>query len=72
MHEAKTHLSRLVKRAVNGEEIVLAVAGKPQVRLVPVDSPKFERKLGTMKGQIWIADNFDDPMPEFEKDFYGE
>jgi len=67
IHQAKTQLSKLVEEAARGEEIIIAKAGKPIARLVPLE--KTERKLrtpGGMKGQIWIADNFDEPMSEEE------
>ena len=58
MHEAKTHLSRLVAEALDGEDVVIAKAGKQLVKLVPCERP--QRKLGLLEGQIWIADDFDD------------
>lgn len=65
MHEAKTHLSRLVARAVNGEEIVIARGDTPQVKLVPVeDRPKTRRVPGRLAGQISIPDSFFEPMSE--------
>ncbi len=65
LYEAKTQLSSLVERAAKGEEIVIAKAGKPKVRLVPVEpSGKGLRQPGGLKGKIWIADDFDDPLPD--------
>ena len=61
MHKAKAELSKLVARAVAGEEIVLTRNGKPVVRLVPVRQP---RVPGGMKGKIWISPDFDAPLPE--------
>jgi prevent-host-death family protein len=65
IHEAKTHLSRLVEQAAAGDEIVIAKAGRPLARLVAfrpaVEEP---RKLGRLKGQIAIPDDFDAPLPE--------
>ena len=49
-----------------GEEVVIARAGKPAARLVPVDPLKPRRKAGRWKGRVWIAPDFDDPLPEFE------
>ena len=67
MHEAKTHLSSLVARAIGGEEIVIARGDKPQVRLVPVDeTPKPKRVFGSMKGQFAIDERFFEPLPEEE------
>ena len=63
LHEAKTHLSRLVEAAAKGEEIVIAKAGKPMARLVPLrPSVRKERMPGALKGRIRIADDFDAPM----------
>lgn len=67
MHEAKTHLSRLVARALRGEEVVIAKAGKPVVKIVPVEREKKERVWGTEAGKIVIHEGFDDPLPEFEE-----
>jgi prevent-host-death family protein len=64
LYEAKTQLSRLVDRAAAGEEIVIAKAGKPVARLVPFEPRREPRRPGLMKGQIWIADDFDEPLPE--------
>ena len=64
LHAAKTHLSRLVARAAEGEEIVLAKAGRPVAKLVPFARPKVRRKPGFLKGRIEIADDFDAPLPD--------
>ena len=73
MHEAKTHLSRLVEEAANGEEVVIARAGRPVAKLVPYVAPKKppRRKPGSWKGKVWIAPDFDDWTPELEEMFYG-
>jgi prevent-host-death family protein len=63
MREAKTHLSRLVDRAANGEEIVIARRGKPVARLMPIHSESTPRPFGLMHGQITVADDFDAPLP---------
>ena len=64
IHEAKTHLSRLVKEAAKGKEIVIAIAGKPAARLVPLDAaPAKKRKPGRLKGKIRIKKGFYDPLP---------
>jgi prevent-host-death family protein len=65
MHDAKSNLSRLVEEAEAGEEIVLARAGEPVVRLVPVRGVK-RRRLGAWKGKVFMADDFDAPLPEDE------
>lgn len=72
LHFAKTHLSRLIQQALSGEEIILARAGTPLVRLVPVDGPAPERTLGLDAGKVILADDFNAPLPEFEAAFYGE
>jgi prevent-host-death family protein len=65
MHEAKTHLSRLVERVEAGEEIVIGRAGKPVAKLVPYQPERRPpRRPGALKGKIWIADDFDDDLPE--------
>jgi prevent-host-death family protein len=72
MHDAKTHLSRLAERAAGGEEIVIARNGTPLARLVPVEQRK-PRELGFWRGQVWMSDDFDDPLPwEVQKYFEGE
>jgi prevent-host-death family protein len=64
VHEAKTHLSRLLERVERGEEIVIARAGKPIARLVGVEPVKKTRGMyGKYKGQIWMSEDFDDPLP---------
>jgi prevent-host-death family protein len=57
IHEAKTHLSRLVEQAAAGEEIIIAKAGKPMAKLVPYAPPIAPRSGGFLSGQIWEADN---------------
>lgn len=63
VHEAKTHLSRLLARVAAGEEVLIAKAGVPVARLVPVVLPADQRPLGTEQGHIFIADDFDAPLP---------
>jgi prevent-host-death family protein len=64
LYEAKTNLSQLVERAAAGEEIIIAKAGRPKARLVPVQKTQRPRKPGLWKGKVWIADDFDAPLPE--------
>jgi len=67
LYDAKTHLSELVERAAAGEEIVIAKAGEPKARLMPLRAPKKKKKrreLGFLRGKIWIADDFDAPLPD--------
>jgi prevent-host-death family protein len=72
MHQAKTHLSRLIDEAVAGEEVVIAKAGKPMVKLVPYTAELGPRPLGILRGQIWESDDCWDPDPELEALFYGD
>nr|WP_250809263.1 type II toxin-antitoxin system prevent-host-death family antitoxin [Neorhizobium tomejilense] len=78
IHEAKTHLSRLVEEAAKGEAFVIAKAGKPMVKVVPleeapVEEPKKKRRIGFLKGQISVPDDFDTMFAkEIEEMFYGE
>lgn len=59
MHEAKTHLSRLVDRVAKGEKIIIGKAGKPVALLSPYKPETAPRKPGSLKGRVWIADGFD-------------
>jgi prevent-host-death family protein len=63
IHEAKTHLSRLVEEVSAGEELTIAKAGKPLARLVPIKPPKQVRTPGFLKGKMRIASDFDAPLP---------
>jgi prevent-host-death family protein len=73
IYEAKTALSRLVERAAAGEEIVIAKAGRPMARLVPLAPRPRRREPGGWEGQVRIADDFDAPLPDDVLDsFEGE
>lgn len=69
-YEAKTSLSHLIDRAASGEEIILAKAGKPMAKLVPLEVARKPRKPGGWEGRIRIADDFDAPLPD-EASFEG-
>jgi prevent-host-death family protein len=71
LYNAKTNLSKLVDRAAAGEEIVIAKAGKPKAKLVPYQPPRKKRSFGqNLLGIIYIADDFDGPLPpELQKYF---
>lgn len=73
MHQAKSQLSKLVARAEAGEEVVIARDGRAAVRLTPVVAgPTWAQRIdGSLAGRIWIADDFDAAMPEFEDAFYN-
>jgi len=64
IHEAKTHLSRLLQRVVAGEEIVISKAGKPLARLVPYTPNVKRRVLGQDVGKGWVADDFNAPLAD--------
>ena len=69
MHEAKSSLSRLVERALAGEEVVIARNGEPLVRLVPVSKEPKRRIPGRSKGKIWISPDFEFTEAEIEELF---
>lgn len=64
LQDAKANLAQLLDAVGHGEEIVIARAGKPAVRLVPVDVPTPVRKPGALKGKIRVAEDFDAPLPD--------
>ena len=76
IHEAKTHLSRLVEEAAKGESFVIAKAGKPMVKVIRLDEgepDKPKRRLGFMEGQFEVPEDFDTMFQkEIEEMFYGE
>ena len=63
IHAAKTHFSSLLAEVESGEEIIIAKAGKPVARLIPLQKNDFRRSFGALKGRIHMKDNFDDPLP---------
>jgi prevent-host-death family protein len=63
IHQAKTHLSRLLEEVAAGEDVVIAKSGKPVARLVPFKPALKPRVPGSMKGKIWISEDFDAPLP---------
>ncbi len=72
IHSAKAHLSRLIKRAIAGEEIVIAHAGQPLVRLTPCQDVAAPRVGGQLKGRIRISKDFDEFGDDLERLFYGD
>jgi prevent-host-death family protein len=75
IHEAKTHLSRLVEQAAKGQPFIIAKAGKPMVKVVPLDDPESvaEQRFGFMAGRIKVPADFDDiAREEIEVMFSGE
>jgi prevent-host-death family protein len=63
VHEAKTHLSRLLDRAHAGEEIIIAKGGKPYARLLPLPAQAAKRQPGTLRGLVEVPDAFFEPLP---------
>jgi len=70
IHEAKTHLSKLLERVALGEEVIIAKAGTPVARLVPFDQEPKTRIFGSAEGEFTVPDDFDKPDPEIEAMFY--
>jgi prevent-host-death family protein len=66
VYEAKSRLSAIIDEALRGEEIVIGRHGKPVVRLVPVHAPKPSDGFGSVRGQVWIAPDFDETPADFE------
>ena len=64
IHDAKTHFSRYVEEAAQGKEIIIAKAGKPLARIVPLVAIKAPRKLGLLNGKARIPDDFNAPLPD--------
>ncbi len=71
IHEAKTHLSKLVDAAAKGEPFIIAKAGKPLVKVVPIDTPKPPRRLGFMRGEFTVPDDFDTMYQEEIEKLFG-
>jgi prevent-host-death family protein len=63
IHAAKTHFSTLVEEVAAGGEIIIAKAGKPMARLVPLETKNLRKTLGMLKGKIRVSDDFDAPLP---------
>jgi prevent-host-death family protein len=70
VHEAKTHLSKLLERVAMGEEVVIAKAGKPVAKLVAIERRPKRRKLGSAKGQFVMSDDFNAPLPKEIEDLF--
>ena len=66
IHDAKTNLSKLIDKVLKGEDVVIAKRNKPIVKLVMVDELKNKRKLGSAKGLVIIADDFDEQLEDFK------
>jgi prevent-host-death family protein len=73
IHDAKTQFSKLIEAVSQGHEIVIARAGKPAAKLVPIKDEKIVRQPGAMKGKLQIADDFDAVLPsDIQSEFEGD
>lgn len=71
IHEAKTNLSKLIEKAQKGDEVIIAKAGKPVAKLTSYKQTLKPRKLGLLKGKIFVPDDFNEEDEEINKMFYG-
>ncbi|MBA3798226.1 MAG: type II toxin-antitoxin system prevent-host-death family antitoxin [Actinomycetota bacterium] len=71
IHEAKTHLSRLVDRAAAGEEIIIGKSGQPRARLIAYSEQAEPRRSGALRGRLWVSDDFDEPTESLLDSFEG-
>ncbi len=69
IHDAKTHFSKLLKRVLKGEEVIIARAGQPIARLSPLPPKRGKRVPGSAKGMFTMTDDFDAPLPDLERAF---
>ena len=67
IHEAKTHLSKLIKKVINGGEVIITKGNKPLVKLIQYHSTKNQRKIGSAKGKVTIAADFDRVAEDFRE-----
>ena len=72
IHAVKTHLSRLIQRACNGEDIVIARGKTPLVHLVPIDAPEQGRRFGALSGKARVGDAFFELLPVGELDTWNQ
>ena len=70
IHEAKTNLSKLLERVALGEEVVIAKAGKPVAKLMPIRSARPRFRLGSAKGEFVVPEDFNDPLPTEIEDLF--
>lgn len=71
VYEARTNFSKVLDRVAHGEEITIAKAGRPVAKIVPVEEPP-KRVPGVMKGQIWMADDWDEFTEQDDRDWFGD
>jgi prevent-host-death family protein len=70
IHQAKTHLSRLLRRVQSGEEVIITKGDKPVAKLVPIEPKASWRLLGSAKGEFVVPDDFNDPLPKEIEDLF--
>jgi prevent-host-death family protein len=70
IHEAKTHLSKLLERVALGEEVIIAKAGKPVAKIVPILSERPHFQLGSARGEFTVPDDFNYPLPKEIEDLF--
>ena len=71
IHEAKTHLSRIIDEVAAGAEVIIAKAGEPMARLSPIAATPRRKKLGLLRGRIKVPDDFNAPLADLIADFEG-
>jgi prevent-host-death family protein len=71
IHQAKTHFSELISKAIRGEEIIISKSGKPIAQLIPLGNASASRSPGSAKGKVVIRKNFMDPLPDEILDGFG-
>jgi prevent-host-death family protein len=71
VHQAKTNLSRLIKKAAQGEEVIIARGPKPVARIVPIGEVKGKRQPGSLKGKLRVGPEFFEPLPDSELSKWG-
>jgi antitoxin (DNA-binding transcriptional repressor) of toxin-antitoxin stability system len=72
IHQAEADFPKLVERAINGEEVIIAKDGKPVAKLTRWETPKATARGGQWRGKVWVSDDFDAPLPaEIQKAFEG-
>ena len=67
VHQAKTNLSKLIQKVVDGEEVIIAKGNQPIVKMILIDQVKPKRSLGSAKGLVKLADDFDEPLDDFKE-----
>lgn len=65
IHQAKTYLSSLIEKVLSGEKVIIAKSGKPIVEITPYKPKKIKRRAGSLKDKIWISDDFNKPLEDF-------